>query len=124
MRSIEPAHRMEVPNERIFRLVCVESIVGDPSVEAPLRRRRSAIALVEAVFLRSTSARALLYARTGPEMARETRALHRKLTLPDRAAKIDFCAQDTRICSQTGAPAMLAVSRRKITAIAVAFGLL
>src|SRR5262245_5814296 len=90
MRFIEPAHRLEVPNERIFRLVCVESIVGDPSVEAPLHRRRSAIALVEAVFLRSISARALLYARTGPEMARETRALHRKLILPDRAGENRF----------------------------------
>src|SRR5262245_8231123 len=79
MRPIDPAHRMEVPNQRIFRLVCVESVVGDPSVEVPLRRRRSAIALVEVVFLRSIPARALLYARTGPEMSGEGHALHRKL---------------------------------------------
>jgi hypothetical protein len=78
-KGADPAHRTEVPNERIFRLVCVESVACDPSVEVPLRRRRSAIALVEVVFLRSIPARAPLHARTGPEMSGEGHALRRKL---------------------------------------------
>src|SRR5262245_12666364 len=82
-QSCRVAHRTEVPNERIFRLLCVESVACDPSVEVPLRRRRSAIALVEVVFLRSIPARALLYARTWPEMSGEGHALHRKLASCD-----------------------------------------
>ena len=72
---------MEVPNERIFRLVCIESVAGDAGAEVAHRRHYSAMARGQPVFLRSIPSRALLYARTGPKMASEActlRARHLK----------------------------------------------
>ncbi len=67
------AHRREVRNERIFRFVCLETAC-DAYVGAWPRRSSSAMALAEDRSVRPIPARASLYARPRPEMARKARA--------------------------------------------------
>jgi hypothetical protein len=67
------AHRREVRNERIFRFVCLETAC-DAYVGAWPRRGSSAVALAEDRSVRPIPARASLYARPRPEMARKARS--------------------------------------------------
>ena len=73
-RSCKPlaAYRREVRNERIFRFVCLETAC-DAYVGAWPRRGSSAMALAEDRSVRPIPARATLYARRRPEMARKAR---------------------------------------------------
>jgi hypothetical protein len=61
-------------DERIVSFICIESAAGAPDVGARSRRGRSAVAPTDDVSARPLPARATLYARPGPEMAREARA--------------------------------------------------
>src|SRR5262245_12633353 len=108
---------MEISNECIFRFVCIEGIAYGRGVEVQLRCGGSAMGLAQDFSVRSVPARALLYARPRSEMAGEASAVPRVLELL-------WLHWVCTYVQQTGVLAMLAVSRRQITAIAVACGLL
>src|SRR5215472_12710292 len=108
---------MEIPNECIFRFVCIEGVACGPCAEVRSRCGGSAMGLAQDFSVRSVPTRAPLYARPRSEMPGEVSALRRMLEHPGTS-------HTAHIFQQTGVPTMLAVSRRKIAAIAVACGLL
>ena len=66
---VEPRHRKEVRNEHIFRVVCFESAVCGPCVDARLRRGRSTVVLAKDLPTRPVSARITLLIGCGlPEI--------------------------------------------------------
>src|SRR5262245_28329611 len=64
----------EVQNEHILELVCFQSVVQYPCSGARPRRDGAAVAPAHGPSVRFISARAALYARPWPKMAREARA--------------------------------------------------
>jgi len=70
---------MEIPNECLFRFVCIEGIACGTGAEVELRCGGTAMGLAQDFPFRSVPARALLYARPRSEMPGEASALRRML---------------------------------------------
>jgi len=66
--------RKGVRNGYIVSVILIESATGASNVGARSPRGRSAVALADDLSVRPLPARATLYARPGPEMAREARS--------------------------------------------------
>jgi hypothetical protein len=79
-RFARAVNQREVRNERIVGLICLKSTVCDPQFGARRQYDCATLAPACAFSVRTVPARAALYARPGPEMAREARARRRAAT--------------------------------------------